>query len=152
MGNFQACYLQEFSPRQQNRICLILDNSQEKKSHLNYYNDIDISLDTFPLTGGTTTCEATWMGVPVVTLVGDSFHQRISYSDLMHCGLEELCTFTHEDYVNTAVRLAGSRDQLLAYRHGLRDVMKNSPLCDEERFVFQFQEMLEHVAELHGLR
>ncbi len=92
------------------------------------------------------------MGVPVVTLVGESFHQRISYSNLMHCGLEELCTFTPEDYVNTALRIAGARDQLLAYRHGLRDVMRQSPLCDEERFVYQFQEMLEQVADLHGLR
>ncbi len=130
----------------------LFDNHQENKNHLSYYNDIDITLDTFPLTGGTTTCEATWMGVPVVTLVGEYFHQRISYSDLMHCGLEELCTFTAEDYVNTALRIAGDRDQLLAYRHGLREVMKKSPLCDEERFVYQFQEMLEQVADLHGLR
>ena len=130
----------------------LFDSSKDNENHLTYYNDIDISLDTFPLTGGTTTCEATWMGVPVVTLVGESFHQRISYSDLMHCGLEELCTFTPEDYVNTAVALAGDRDKLLAWRHGLRDVMRQSPLCDEERFLFQFQDMLEQVAELHGLR
>ena len=130
----------------------LFDSKQENKNHLSYYNDIDISLDTFPLTGGTTTCEATWMGVPVVTLVGEYFHQRISYSDLMHCGLDELCTFTQEDYMNTAVRIATDRDQLLAYRHGLREVMRQSPLCDEERFLYQFQEMLEQVADLHGLR
>ncbi len=130
----------------------LVDNKQEKKSHFSYYNDIDISLDTFPRTGGTTTCEATWMGVPVVTLVGESFHQRISYSDLMHCGLEELCTFTPEDFVDRAVELAGARDKLLAWRHGLREVMRQSPLCDEERFLFEFQEMLEQVAEIHGLR
>ena len=130
----------------------LFDNSQENKNHLTYYNDIDISLDTFPLSGGTTTCEATWMGVPVVTLVGESFHQRISYGYLMHCGLEELCAFTPEDYVDQAVRLAGDRDRLLAWRHGLREVMRRSPLCDEERFLYEFQEMLEQVAELHGLR
>ena len=128
------------------------DNKQENKNHLSYYNDIDISLDTYPLTGGTTTCEATWMGVPVVTLVGESFHQRISYSDLMHCGLEELCTFTAEDFVDRAVALAGARDKRLAWRHGLREVMRRSPLCDVERFLFEFQEMLEQVADLHGLR
>jgi predicted O-linked N-acetylglucosamine transferase (SPINDLY family) len=128
------------------------DNKQENKSHLSYYNDIDISLDTFPLTGGTTTCEATWMGVPVVTLVGESFHQRISYGYLMNCGLDELCTFTPGDFVDRAVALAGDRDRLLAWRHGLREVMRQSPLCDGERFVFEFQEMLEQVAEIHGLR
>ena len=128
------------------------DNKQENKSHLSYYNDIDISLDTFPLTGGTTTCEATWMGVPVITLVGESFHQRISYTMLMNCGLEEFCTFTPEDFVDRAVALAGERDRLLAWRHGLRGVMRQSPLCDEERFLFEFQEMLEQIAALHGLR
>ena len=130
----------------------LVDNKQEKKSHFSYYNDIDISLDTYPLTGGTTTCEATWMGVPVVTLVGESFHQRLSYTMLMNCGLEEFCTFTPEDFVDRAVELAGARDKLLAWRHGLRDVMRQSPLCDEERFLFEFQEMLEQVAEIHGLR
>ena len=128
------------------------DNKQENKSHLSYYNDIDISLDTFPYSGGTTTCEATWMGVPVVTLVGESFHQRISYGYLMHCGLDELCAFTPEDFVDKAVALAGDGDRLLAWRHGLRDVMRQSSLCDEECFVHDFQTMLEQVAEIHGLR
>ena len=131
---------------------LLYNNKLENRDHLDCYNDIDISLDTFPLSGGTTTCEATWMGVPVVTLVGESFHQRISYGYLMHCGLEELCAFTPEDYVDRAVRLAGDRDRLLAWRHGLREVMRRSPLCDVERFLFEFQDMLEQVAELHGLR
>ena len=130
----------------------LVDNKQGEKSHLSYYNDIDISLDTFPLTGGTTTCEATWMGVPVITLVGESFHQRLSYTMLMNCGLDEFCTFTAEDFVDRAVALAGDRDKLLAWRHGLREVMRQSPLCDEERFMFEFQEMLEQVAALHGLR
>ena len=128
------------------------DNRHDRKSHLSHYNGIDISLDTYPLTGGTTTCEATWMGVPVVTLVGESFHQRLSYTMLMNCGLEEFCTFTAEDFVDRAVKLAGDRDKLLAWRHGLRDVMRQSPLCDEERFLFEFQDMLEQVAALHGLR
>jgi predicted O-linked N-acetylglucosamine transferase (SPINDLY family) len=127
-------------------------NRLEKRDHLSYYNEIDISLDSFPLTGGTTTCEATWMGVPVVTYVGDAFHQRISYSALMQCGLEELCTFSHDDFVARAVKLAGEREKLAAWRTGLRDIMLASPLCDEQRFLFQFQDMLEQVARLHGLR
>lgn len=92
------------------------------------------------------------MGVPVVTLVGKNFHQRISYAILMHCGLDELCTFNEEDFVDVAVRLAGSRDQLVAYRMGLRDRLLASPLCDQPRFNYQFMEMLEQVAKHHNLR
>jgi predicted O-linked N-acetylglucosamine transferase (SPINDLY family) len=128
------------------------DNRREHKNHLSYYNDVDISLDTFPLTGGTTTCEATWMGVPVVSLVGESFHQRISYSVLMQCGLDELCAFTPEDFVAKAVALASDVPRVRAMRHGLRDVLRASPLCDEPRFLHQFQEMLEQVAVHHGIR
>ena len=68
------------------------------------------------------------------------------------CGLEEFCTFTPENFVATAVALADEREKLLAWRQGLRQVMRQSPLCDEERFLFQFQEMLEQIADLHGLR
>jgi protein O-GlcNAc transferase len=128
------------------------DNRRENKNHLSYYNEIDVSLDTSPLTGGTTTCEATWMGVPVVSLVGESFHQRISYSVLMQCGLEELCAFTPEDYVAKGIALAGNVPRLRTMRHGLRDVLMASPLCDEPRFLHQFQEMLDQVAAHHGIR
>ena len=128
------------------------DNRAEKRNHLEYYNEIDISLDSFPLTGGTTTCEATWMGVPVVSLVGEAFHQRISYSALMHCGLQELCTFNIGDFVERAVALTGERDKLVAWRTDLREIMRASPLCDEDRFLHQFQDMLEQVADLHSLR
>ncbi len=151
--NFCRNLSQEFAKHGVSADRLFLfDNSQEKRNHLYYYNDIDISLDTFPLTGGTTTCEATWMGVPVITLVGESLHQRTSYGYLMHSGLEEFCTSTPEDFVDRAVALAGARDKLLAWRHGLREVMRQSPLCDEERFLYEFQDMLEQVADLHGLR
>lgn len=130
----------------------ILDNWQQKRDHLDYYNEIDISLDTFPVTGGTTTCEATWMGVPVVSLVGDAFHQRVSYSVLMHCGLEELCVRTEDEFIARAVALVNDPAKLKAWRVGLREAMTQSPLCDEARFLYQFQEMLEQVAQLHKLR
>lgn len=131
---------------------LLLDNRKYARNHLDYYNDIDVSLDSFPVTGGTTTCEALWMGVPVVSLVGEAFHQRVSYSILMQAGLEELCVSTPEDYVTRAVALANDRKTLKAWRVGLRDRVMASPLCDEPRFLHQFQDMLEQVVKLHGLR
>ncbi|MEE9290704.1 MAG: hypothetical protein V3U99_06780, partial [Alphaproteobacteria bacterium] len=81
-----------------------------------------------------------------------AFHQRISYSALMHCGLEELCTFDDATFVDRAVEIANDPDRLLLWRQGLRDIVGLSPLCDEERFVYQFQEMLEMVAQHHNLR
>lgn len=130
----------------------LLDNWKEKRDHLSYYNEIDISLDTFPVTGGTTTCEALWMGVPVVSLVGEAYHHRVSSAILKHCGLAELCVETNDQFVDRAIRLAKDHAKLSAWRTGLRDVMRASPLCDEPRFVHQFQEMLEQVVRHHGLR
>jgi predicted O-linked N-acetylglucosamine transferase (SPINDLY family) len=128
------------------------NNRKDKRNHLSFYNEIDLSLDTSPLTGGTTTCEAVWMGVPVVSLVGDLFHQRLSYSVLMQSGLENFCAYDEESFVERAVEMANKPDYLRALRHNLRDVVKASPLCDEERFIYQFQEMLEAVADYHKLR
>lgn len=131
---------------------LLIDNRKHNRDHLSYYNEIDISLDTFPVTGGTTTCEALWMGVPVISMVGQAYHQRISHAILMHCGLDTLCVDTDDAFVTRAVSLADDRETLTAWRTGLRDVIRSSPLCDEPRFLHQFQEMLEQVVQHHGLR
>lgn len=130
----------------------VRNNRAEKRSHFAYYNEIDISLDTFPVTGGTTTCDAIWMGVPVVALVGPAYHHRISSAILKHCGLEDLCADTHDEFVAKAVALANDPERLAFWRANLRQTMIESPLCDEMRFAHQFQEMLEQVAQLHGLR
>jgi predicted O-linked N-acetylglucosamine transferase (SPINDLY family) len=76
----------------------------------------------------------------------------VSYSVLMQCGLEDLCTTTPDAFVQRAVALVGDREKLQAWRTGLRHTMIASSLCDEPRFLYQFQEMLEQVAHLHGLR
>ncbi len=73
------------------------------------YNRIDIALDTAPVTGGTTTCDAIWMGVPVVTFSGDTFHQRVSAPFLHAAGLDDLICDTEERYVDVACALADGR-------------------------------------------
>ena len=119
-----------------------VDNENSDRSHYSFYNDIDISLDTFPLTGGTTTCDALWMGVPVVSLVGENLYERISYTMLIQLGLQELCAPTLVDYVNIAVALAQDGDRLLGYRHSLRTRMRDSALCQAERFADNFVDVL----------
>lgn len=110
--------------------------------HMPYYNEVDITLDTLPLTGGTTTTEALWMGVPVVSLVGEAFFERLSYSILVNSGVPELASTTKEGFVETAVSLAGDRARRLALRQNLREQMKAGPLGRTEDFAHHFYDML----------
>ncbi|MEJ0067707.1 MAG: tetratricopeptide repeat protein [Pseudomonadota bacterium] len=100
-----------------------------------YNEQADIALDTFPYSGGLTTCEALWMGVPVVTWPGDRFESRHSLSHLSNAGLTETIAADLDDYVRIAVALANDLPHLAALRLNLRTRMAASPLCDPDRFV-----------------
>jgi protein O-GlcNAc transferase len=102
--------------------------------HLESYNLIDIGLDTFPFNGLTTTCEAMWMGVPVVTLSGTTYASRGGVSLLSNVGLKDLIAKTHDEYISIAVNLAKDSKRLEWIRKHLRDIIKCSPLCDAEKF------------------
>lgn len=104
-------------------------------SHLRYYKDIDIALDTFPQTGGTTTIDAVWMGVPVVTMVGKIYPHRLSYSVLSNIGLEldDLIAFDDEEYVTKAVALAHSPERIADLHRSIPVALKTSILCDPVR-------------------
>lgn len=102
-------------------------------SHLATYNEVDIALDTVPRTGGTTTAEALWMGVPVVTLAGDRFIERLSASMISAVGLTELIASSSEEFVEIAVQLARDIRRRRELRHTLRRQMAQSPLCNGPR-------------------
>jgi predicted O-linked N-acetylglucosamine transferase (SPINDLY family) len=99
------------------------------------HHQIDIALDPFPYNGGTTTCYALWMGVPVITLAGTTGVQRSGASLLSNVGLPELIATTQEQYVQVAIDLAGDLRRLSELRVTLRDRMTASPLMDVPRFV-----------------
>ena len=98
--------------------------------HLALYNRVDIGLDTFPYNGTTTTCEALWMGVPVVVLAGSRHAGRVGVSLLERMGLAELIAQTPEQYIELAVRLAADCNRIGHLRTHLRARMLQSPLCD----------------------
>ena len=98
------------------------------------YNRLDLVLDPFPYSGGITTCEALWMGVPVITLPGKTFAGRHSLSHLSNVGLTETVARDVADYVELAVRLARDLPRLAKWRAELRGQVASSPLCDGPRF------------------
>jgi predicted O-linked N-acetylglucosamine transferase (SPINDLY family) len=113
---------------------LILSPSSPREELLRAYNHVDIALDPFPFGGGTTTIEALWMGVPVVTLRGTSFVGHVGESILATLGLPGLVAADPSDYLAKAVRLASALPELAALRQSLRDRLLASPLCDAPRF------------------
>ena len=105
---------------------------QERGGHLGFYNRIDIALDTFPYNGTTTTCEALWMGVPVVTFRGQRHAARVGASLLDAVGLDELVAPSVEAYVALARDLAAQPERLAAISRSLRGRLQASPLLDAQ--------------------
>lgn len=114
---------------------------------LNFYNQIDIALDPFPCAGGTTTCEAMWMGVPVITALGERFCNRHSASHLRNAGFGDLVAERPEDMPALAARLGSDIPALAALRARLRPTMAASPLCDATRFAANFTQAVHQMLE-----
>jgi predicted O-linked N-acetylglucosamine transferase (SPINDLY family) len=103
---------------------------------------VDVILDTFPFPGGTTTCEALWMGVPTVTLAGESMIARQGASLLTAAGLADWVADSEDDYVRRAVAHGGDLARLAALRDGLREQVHASPLFDAARFARNLERAL----------
>jgi predicted O-linked N-acetylglucosamine transferase (SPINDLY family) len=102
--------------------------------YLRQYQRIDVALDPFPYSGGTTTCDALWMGVPVVTLAGKTAASRGGVSILSNVGMPEMIATDVEQYVEIAVSLAEDWSRLAELRPRLRPRMSRSPLMDAVQF------------------
>ena len=118
--------------------------------HMPFYNEVDITLDPYPLTGGTTTTESLWMGVPVVSLIGEAFYERLSASILANSGLADLATPDPAEYVRIAAALAADRDRRLTLRHSLREQIRSGPLGQTQQFASDFYDLVARTVRPQG--
>jgi predicted O-linked N-acetylglucosamine transferase (SPINDLY family) len=109
---------------------VLLDKAPTRQAYLDRFGQIDVSLDTYPFSGITTTCDGLWMGVPTVTLTGTTSVSRAGRSILSAIGLAELVASTPDQYVQAAASLARDLPRLKAVRAGMRQRMQDSPLMD----------------------
>ncbi len=119
-----------------------IHGSARREDYLAAHAEVDMILDTFPYPGGTTTCEALWMGVPTLTLAGDSLLARQGASLLGAAGLSDWVANSREAYVAKAIALASDLPGLARLRAGLRAQVLTSPLFDAPRFARHFEQAL----------
>jgi len=111
-----------------------LRGSSGHRAFMGQYGDVDMVLDPFPYSGGLTTCEALWMGVPTITLPGEIFASRHSASHMSNAGLPDWVAGSVQEYIDMAVARAADLATLATLRAGLREQVRRSPLCDARRF------------------
>ena len=121
---------------------LLITGESPREQYLAAHSEVDIILDTFPYPGGTTTCEALWMGVPTLTLAGDTMIARQGASLLTAAGLPEWVAGNEAEYVEKAVTLAGDLARLAHLRAELRQKVLASALFDATRFARHLEDAL----------
>jgi protein O-GlcNAc transferase len=123
----------------------MLGRMKSEEDHYRAYHRVDIALDCVPYNGTTTTCDALWMGVPVVTMLGDRHVSRVSASLLNAVGTPELVAKDVAGYVELAVALAADRARLDHFHATLRDRMQGGVLCDGARFARAFERAMREI-------
>ena len=129
-----ANFLRRFSELGIDGGRVALRGSSGHRAFMGEYGDVDIVLDPFPYSGGLTTCEALWMGVPTITMPGEIFASRHSASHMSNAGLPDWVVTSVDDYIAMAVSKANDLNGLAGLRAGLREQVRQSPLCDASRF------------------
>ena len=133
-ANIQKRYQNMFADRSVDSERIIFSGISPRNEFLATYREVDIALDTYPYTGGTTTLEALWMGIPVISLRGDRFLSRIGESILSNIGLTECVADSEDAYIAKAIALASDLTRLAELRGSLRSRLLSSPLCDGPGF------------------
>ena len=131
-----------FEARGVERRRVLLEGWSPHVQLLEQYGRVDLALDTQPYSGGLTTCEALWMGVPVVTFPGRTFAGRHSLSHLSNAGCQQFAASDVAGYMELAVNWASRWPELAALRTGLREQVRRSPLCDAATFAADWLEII----------
>ena len=136
--------MKKFAEYKVEKSISILDRNNYIKAedHLNVYNKVDIALDTFPYTGVTTTFEALWKGIPVITMAGHNFKSRCGESILKNAKLESLICSDSNDYINKTLKLVKDIDNLKILRTDLFTNVLKTPLFDNKKYTMEFQKIL----------
>ena len=134
--------IQRFAALGINSKRISLEKPEDRQKYFAAYNQIDITLDPFPFTGGTTSVESLWMGVPLITLAGDSLISRQGVGVLTNAGLPEWIADDEESYLAKAIIFASDLDKLAKLRASLRSQVLASPLFDAPRFARNFENAL----------
>ena len=135
-------YHKEFEKHGVDRSRVDLDLGSGLHNYFASYNDMDIVLDPFPYNGGTINIETLYMGVPYITMLGNSYVSRVGASILNQVGATELIAKTEDDYVKKAVELASDAERLANYHATLRDKMLTSNLGDSAKFAAEFEDAM----------
>jgi len=122
-----------------NRL-ILMGHSLTREQHFQMYNQMDIALDPYPYHGTTTTCEALWMGVPVITLEGQAHVSRASVSILNSIGLQDCIAKTPEDYIDKAIQMGRDLSFLSMIRQRLRSIVRSSALCQLPNYVYDLEQ------------
>ena len=141
-------FLKLFANNGVNKNQIIFDGNSPRSEYLQFYNNIDIALDTFPMNGGTTSFEAAYMGVPVLTKISEkSFWFRSGESINKNLSMNDWIAKDEEDYVSKAIKFSENKNYLINLKNELRNIAIKSPLFDSESFSNDFYEMLLNIAK-----
>ena len=134
--------IQKFKNQGINDEKIILEGQSSRLELLEYYNKIDIALDTFPYNGGTTNFEAAYMGVPIITMENNSFMFRSGESINKNLKMDDWIAKNEEDYVTKTIKFSENKNYLAKLKYELKNIASKSPLFDSNNFSDDFYKML----------
>ena len=148
----EKAIIEKFNKHDVKDRLIILDYCKNHEDHLMQYQKVDIVLDTFPYTGVTTSFEALWMNVPVLTMKGFNANSRCGESINLNANMEYFIASNKEEYIEKAVYMSRNHEKLNSYRDKLFNEILNSTLFDTKKFTDEFINKLDYIFNKHKVK